>query len=85
MGLSLSDAASLLNGYDVSYTEEYSSSVAAGIVISQSVQNGKIVLVVSKGPKPVDPTPTPTPTPTPDPDPPPDPDPTPDPPPDSTG
>ena len=85
VGLSLSDAASLLNGYDVSYTEEYSSSVAAGIVISQSVQNGKIVLVVSKGPKPVDPTPTPTPTPTPDPDPPPNPDPTPDPPPDGTG
>lgn len=52
VGRSLSEAASLLRGYTVEYYEEYSDTVAAGIVISQSYENGVITLVVSKGPNP---------------------------------
>ena len=43
---------SVLNGYKAGYIEEYSDTVPEGTVISQSVQEGKVVIVVSKGPKP---------------------------------
>lgn len=52
-GRTLTEATSLLKGYDATYVEEYSDTVAAGIVISQNIQNGQIVLVVSQGPEPV--------------------------------
>ncbi|WP_165046193.1 MULTISPECIES: penicillin-binding protein [unclassified Adlercreutzia] len=51
-GKTLDEAKELLNSYKTSYVEEYSDSVPAGTVISQSVQDGKIVVVVSKGPNP---------------------------------
>lgn len=51
-GLSASEIASLLKGYQYSRVEEYSDSVPAGQVISQRVENGKLVVVVSKGKDP---------------------------------
>ena len=70
-------------GLNVTVKEEYSSSVAAGTVISQSIAENtevtkgtSIELVVSKGPEPA-PTPTPEPSPTPEPTPAPEPTPTP--------
>ena len=73
VGMALTDVPSVLGDYEVSYVEEYSSTVAAGYVISQSVQDGTIVLVVSKGPEPATTEPVPDPEPEPTPDPPPDP------------
>lgn len=52
VGRTFSEAVELLNGYTAGYLEEYSSTVPAGSVISQSVQNGQVVIVVSLGPKP---------------------------------
>lgn len=52
VGRTLSEAMTLLDGYDVTQTEEYSPTVTAGIVISQSGHDDQIVLVVSKGPDP---------------------------------
>lgn len=78
VGKSLSEAAGLLRGYTVEYYEEYSDTVAAGIVISQSISGNTITLVVSKGPDPTpkpEPTPQPTPQPTPEPTPQPEPEP----------
>ena len=46
------EAIQILNGYKAGYIEEYSDTVPEGTVISQSVQEGKVVIVVSKGPKP---------------------------------
>lgn len=77
VGLSLNDAAAQLHGHSCAYTEAYSDVVPAGIVMSQSVQNGRIMLVVSKGPKPAEPAPAPPPTPPPGPEPPPGPTPSP--------
>lgn len=75
VGLTLSEAMALLSKYNVSNQEAYSDTVASGIVLSQQLQNGTIVLTVSKGPDPnktptlPEPTPTPDPS-TPDPEPP---------------
>ena len=52
VGKTLSEAAALLDGYKAGYVEEHSDTVPSGTVISQSVQDGQVVLVVSKGPKP---------------------------------
>ena len=52
VGRTLNEAANLLNGYNAGYLEEYSDTVPAGTVISQSVRDGQVVLVVSLGPKP---------------------------------
>ncbi|RDB63908.1 glycosyl transferase [Gordonibacter sp. 28C] len=82
VGKTLEEATSLLGGYNAYAAYEYSDTVPANVVMSQSVQGSNIILTISKGPKPADPTPTPapdpTPTPDPTPDPPPDPTPTPD-------
>ncbi|BAK44081.1 transglycosylase domain-containing protein [Eggerthella sp. YY7918] len=72
-----------LSGYKVSIVEEYSSTVPAGVVISQSIQGDTVVVVVSKGPeaKPEpEPKPEPTPEPKPEPEPEPGPEPEPEPP-----
>ena len=63
VGKTLSQAQAALGGYTVYYVEEYSDTVASGLIISQSVQGDQLMLHVSKGPKPADPTPTPTPDP----------------------
>ncbi len=52
VGKTFDEAIEILNGYKAGYLEEYSDTVAAQTVISQSVQNGQVVIVVSKGPKP---------------------------------
>lgn len=51
-GKTFSEAVELLDGYNAGYLEQYSDTVAAGIIISQSVQNNQVVIVVSLGPKP---------------------------------
>ena len=67
IGMTLEEAAAALSKYDVVYHEEYSDTTPAGAIISQSVSDGAVILVVSKGPDP-NPTPTPNPEPaTPDP------------------
>lgn len=76
-GQSYDEAIAALDGYKVSVVEEYSDTVAAGSIISQSIQGDSVVIVVSKGPAPEedpkededDPSTTPDPQPTPDPDP----------------
>ena len=50
VGHTLQEAAVLLAGHDAGYLEEHSDTVPAGTVISQRVDEGKIVLVVSLGP-----------------------------------
>ena len=85
VGKSLTEATNLLRGYTIKHYEEYSDTVAAGIVISQTVSEKTIILVVSLGPDPTPPEPEPIPTPEPtdpgpDPAPPPEPEPTPKPP-----
>ena len=52
VGKTFDQAIELLNGYEAGYVQEYSDTVPEGTVISQSVQNGQVVIVVSKGPKP---------------------------------
>lgn len=52
VGSTLSQAASLLAGYNAGYIEEYSPGVPAGVVMGQTVQGDQIVLTVSKGPAP---------------------------------
>lgn len=52
VGKTFDQAIEILNGYEAGYMEEYSDSVPQGTVISQSVQDGQVVIVVSKGPKP---------------------------------
>jgi 1A family penicillin-binding protein len=64
-GMTQAEAEALLQYYDRIYYEEYSSTVAAGSIIRQSVADGVVVVYISLGPEPA-PTPTPTPTPTPD-------------------
>jgi len=55
-GMSLSDASSKLSGYG--FTVQYAwSKKPKGTVLSQTFRNGKIVLLVSKGPEPVKPKP----------------------------
>jgi len=67
-GMSLDSASAKLRGYG--FTVQYTwSKRAKGTVLSQSFKNGKIVLLVSKGPEPVKPKPKP---PVVDPPPPPD-------------
>lgn len=51
-GLSASEIASLLRGYQYTQTEAYSDTVPAGSVISQHVEGDKLVVVVSKGQDP---------------------------------
>lgn len=51
-GMTLDQAAEALDGYEAEYIEQYSDTVPAGSIISQSVVNGKVRLVVSKGPDP---------------------------------
>lgn len=60
VGKTLSEAAALLDGYDAAYVEEYSSTVPAGSIISQSTQEDRIILSVSKGPRPSETTPAAT-------------------------
>lgn len=52
VGKTFDQAIQLLSGYDAGYLEEYSDTVPAGTIISQSIQDSKVVIVVSKGPKP---------------------------------
>lgn len=52
VGKTFDQAIEILNDYEAGYVKEYSDSVPEGTVISQSVQDGKVVIVVSKGPKP---------------------------------
>lgn len=52
VGKTFDQAIEILNGYEAGYVQEYSDTVPEGTVISQSVQDGKVVIVVSKGPKP---------------------------------
>ena len=52
VGRTFSEAIGLLNGYNAGYVEEHSDTVPAGTVISQSVRDGQVVIVVSLGPKP---------------------------------
>lgn len=52
VGKTFEQAIETLNGYRAGYTEEYSDTVPKGTVISQSVQDGQVVIVVSLGPKP---------------------------------
>jgi len=61
-GMTLEAATRKLGGYGVTVTYAYSSK-PKGTVISQSFKNGKMALVVSKGPAPVKPTPPPVVTP----------------------
>ena len=57
-GMSLSSASAKLRGYG--FTVQYTwSKKAKGTVLSQSFKNGRIVLLVSKGPEPVKPKPKP--------------------------
>ncbi len=51
-GKTFAEAQSLLNGFNAYYSEEYSDTVPANVVISQSISGDRILLVVSKGPKP---------------------------------
>ncbi|MEF9877270.1 MAG: PASTA domain-containing protein, partial [Gordonibacter sp.] len=67
VGKTIPQAQALLGGYVVYTIEEYSDTVAAGLIISQSVEGNRLLLHVSKGAKPADPAPTPPPSPTPDP------------------
>lgn len=52
VGKTFTEAINLLNGYNAGYLEEYSDTVPADTIISQSVQNGQVVIVRSLGPKP---------------------------------
>lgn len=52
VGKTYDQAIEILNGYKAGYLEEYSDTVPKGTVISQSVQDGQVVIVVSLGPKP---------------------------------
>ena len=52
VGRTYDEAIEILNGYKAGYLEEYSDTVPKGTVISQSVQDGQVVIVVSLGPKP---------------------------------
>ena len=52
VGKTFDQAIELLNGYEAGYVQEYSDTVPEGTVCSQSVQDGQVVIVVSKGPKP---------------------------------
>lgn len=54
VGMTLEEAGNALDGFEAVYYEEYSSTVAAGLVIRQEVVDGKLVLYVSKGPDPAD-------------------------------
>lgn len=49
VGKTISEARTKLYGYDLSVYYQYSETVAEGYIISQSVQDGRIVLNVSKG------------------------------------
>ncbi|NTU71368.1 MAG: PBP1A family penicillin-binding protein [Coriobacteriia bacterium] len=62
-GLTLAAAGKKLDGYGYTVRYEYSNR-PKGTVIGQSSKNGKIVLIVSKGPKPVAPKPPPSEEPT---------------------
>lgn len=57
-GLALDEAIGKLGGYDYTVEKKYSDK-PEGTVIGQKVKGMKVVLVVSKGPKPVAPTPPP--------------------------
>ena len=50
--LTLEEALSLLGGYRYVQVEEYSSTVPAGSVIGQRVEDGYLIVIVSKGPDP---------------------------------
>lgn len=52
VGKTYEQAIDILSGYEAGYLEEYSDTVPKGTVISQSVREGKVVIVVSLGPKP---------------------------------
>ncbi|MEG2864080.1 MAG: penicillin-binding protein [Eggerthellaceae bacterium] len=64
VGMDIASATAALAGYAADYVEVYSSTVAAGVVISQSTEGNTVHLVVSKGPEPApDPPPPPPPPP----------------------
>lgn len=52
VGMTIQEAKATLSAYNLTIYYVYSSTVASGIVISQSAQNGRIVLNVSKGAAP---------------------------------
>lgn len=63
LGMTLDQAAEVLDGYEVLYVEVFSDTVPTGIIMQQEVADGQILLTVSKGPDPNRPTPTPEPEP----------------------
>lgn len=54
VGKSLTEATSILEGYKAGYVEDYSDTVPANVIMSQTVQDDQLVLTVSQGPKPAD-------------------------------
>lgn len=52
VGMTIQQARSTLSEYNLTIYSVFSSTVPNGVVISQSVQNGRIVLNVSKGASP---------------------------------
>lgn len=52
VGMTIQEAKATLSEYNLTVYYVYSDTIPNGIVISQSVQNGRIVLNVSKGAKP---------------------------------
>ena len=50
-GMTEEEARALLSGHTVVYREAYSDTVPAGSVISQSSEDGMVVVVISKGPE----------------------------------
>lgn len=52
VGMTIQEAKATLAEYNLTIYYVYSPTVASGVVMSQSVQNGRIVLNVSKGPAP---------------------------------
>ena len=51
VGMTLAEAKIQLSSYNLTIYNDYSDTVPSGTVISQEVQNQRVVLHVSKGPK----------------------------------
>lgn len=52
VGMTIQEARSMLSAYNLTLYYVFSSTVPSGVVISQSTENGRIVLNVSKGASP---------------------------------
>ena len=51
-GMTKEEALKLLWEYDYEFKEEFDDKIPAGVIVSQSVENDTIILIVSKGPDP---------------------------------